>query len=253
MTSAPGTPTSASSTSNTRLGLAREADLLRAYEEVAYLDAPTLLGAASLGAATASLGISLVRLRPRAVIDVVRGATARLDADLHRRGAAARARIGRRFAELSAQGHGPRLHEGNVTFLGLRRRVLEGIDPMTGTRVDGEKGGQHFAPPVATRIRAASDFVAAESVIRRSAAFETAFRATSEARRRRFIVRIPIGDALGPDYEVKVEGVRRIGVFGETNRTAPMDFSSGAIMALFELVDGGEPRLFTMDPDAAEG
>ena len=73
------------------------------------------------------------------------------------------------------QGHGPQRLEGAVTRQMLIDRVLLGIDPMTGTRMDGERTGRlHIVPRTASRIASEADCVAAESYIRRTVEFRDA-------------------------------------------------------------------------------
>lgn len=149
-----------------RLGLASEESLLIAYRQVAYLDASVTLGAAALTNVASRLGIGVTRLRPRHAIVALRTAAARCDRMLGMRRATVVSYVSRRFADLSTQGHGPQRHEGAVTRAMLEARVLRRIDPMTGTRIDGVKGGRHRAPRAASRFTTPEAFVAAETYVR---------------------------------------------------------------------------------------
>jgi SPP1 gp7 family putative phage head morphogenesis protein len=154
-----------------RLGLVPEQSLLRAYRQVAYLDASVTLGATALTTVASRLGIGVARLRPRDAIVVLRTAAARYDGMIGMRRATVVSYVSRRFADLSTQGHGPQRHEGAVTRAMLEARVLRGIDPMTGTRIDGETGRPHVAVSSASRFTTPEVFVAAESYIRRSSGY----------------------------------------------------------------------------------
>lgn len=112
---------------------------------MAYLDASVTLGAAALTTVASRLGIGVTRLRPRHAIIALRTAASRYDGMLGMRRATVVSYVSRRFADLSTQGHGPQRHEGVVTRAMLEARVLRGIDPMTGTRIDGETGRPHVA------------------------------------------------------------------------------------------------------------
>jgi len=149
-----------------RLGLTSEEALLRAYEDVAYLDASVLLGGTAFTAGAAKLGINLTRLRPTAALNALRAGRTRLDDMINTRRRELDALVASRFAELEAQGHGPQRHEGAVTRQMLEDRVMRGFDPMTGSRTDGVTGGTHPLSRRATRITSEADFVAAEAFIR---------------------------------------------------------------------------------------
>ena len=157
-----------------RLGLVPEASLLSAYRQVAYLDASVTLGATALTTVASRLGIGVARLRPRDAIVALRKAAARYEAMLGMRRATVVTYVSRRFADLSTQGHGPQRHEGAVTRAMLEARVLRGIDPMTGTRVDGVTGGRHRAPNAASRFTTPEAFVAAENYVRSSPEYRAA-------------------------------------------------------------------------------
>ena len=161
-----------------RLGLVPEEALLSAYRQVAYLDASVTLGANALTTVASRLGIGVARLRPRDAIVALRAAAARYDGMLGMRRATVVSYVSQRFADLSTQGHGPQRHEGAVTRAMLEARVLRGIDPMTGTRVDGETGGRHRVPRAASRFTTPEAFVAAKTYVRGTPVYRAARDAT---------------------------------------------------------------------------
>ena len=234
-----------------RLGLVPEESLLRAHRQVAYLDASVTLGATALTTVASRLGIGVARLRPRDAIVAVRTAAARYDGMLSMRRASVATYVSRRFADLSTQGHGPQRHEGAVTRAMLEARVLRGIDPMTGTRIDGETGRPHFAVSSASRFTTPEAFVAAESYVRRTSDYRSSRDATlfdTDYRDGYFEVALPIEDVLGRDLLVAVEGVVRIGPRGNPQGVAEMNFDGGLVIARFRIAADGEPRLITMFP-----
>lgn len=235
-----------------RLGLTSEEALLRAYEDVAYLDASVLLGGTAFTAGAAKLGINLTRLRPTAALNALRAGRTRLDDMINTRSREVDALVSRRFAELEAQGHGPQRHEGAVTRQMLEDRVMRGIDPMTGTTTDGVTGGTHNTVRTATRITNEADFVAAEALIRRSpnyrAARDEAMSRVGLRTRTIFEVSLPIEDVLGPDFQNSVEGVRRLGSVKNPSGIQTVDFGGGTVTAIYELFPTGELSLVTLFP-----
>ena len=234
-----------------RLGLTSEEALLRAYEDVAYLDASVLIGGTAFTVGAAKLGINLTRLRPTAALNALRAGRTRLDDMINTRRREVDALVANRFAELEAQGHGPQRHEGAVTRQMLEDRVMRGFDPMTGSRTDGVTGGTHPLNRRATRITSEADFVAAEAFIRRSSEYrssrDAAFSLIGRGRPR-FEVVLPIEDVLGPNYANAVEGVRRLGSFNNPQGIVPIDFNGGQVKAVYELTPDGEPVLVTLFP-----
>lgn len=239
-----------------RLGLTSEEALLRAYEDVAYLDASVLLGGTAFTAGAAKLGVNLSRLRPAAALNALRAGRVRLDNMLNTRRSEVDALIARRFAALETQGHGPQRHEGAVTRQMLEDRVLKGLDPMTASRTDGVTGGTHNFVRTATRITSEADFVAAESFIRRSpeysAARDEAMSRIRQRNRTTFDVSLPIEDVLGPSFSNSVEGVRRLGSVKNSTGVELVDFEGGHVTAIFELSPSGEPSLVTLFPSGAK-
>jgi hypothetical protein len=223
--------------------------LLRAYEDMAYLDATVLLGGTAFTAGAAKLGINLTRLRPLAALNALVAGRARLNGMIGPRRRGVAALVARRFAELEAQGHGPQRHEGAVTRQMLEERVLRGIDPISGTTTDGVTGGTHNTVRTATRITNEADFVAAEAIIRRSPDYRAILdKAMSRIGQTTFEVSLPIEDVLGLNFQNAVEGVRRLGSVKNPTGTQAVDFSDGAVTAVFELMPTGEPSLVTLFP-----
>jgi SPP1 gp7 family putative phage head morphogenesis protein len=234
-----------------RVGLVSEASLLSAYRQVAYLDASVTLGATALTTVASRLGIGVARLRPRDAIVALRTAAARYDGMLSMRRASVATYVSRRVADLSTQGHGPQRHEGAVTRAMLEARVLRGIDPITGTRVDGETGGRHRAPRAASRFTSPEAFVAAENYVRSTPEYRAARDAAlfdPAYQRGAFEVVVRIEDALGLNLLRSVEGVIRIGHRGGPEPLAAMDFDGGLVIARFRIAADGEPQLVTMLP-----
>jgi SPP1 gp7 family putative phage head morphogenesis protein len=238
-----------------RLGLASEDALLKAYRDVAYLDAAATLGGAALTTSLARFGVGVVRLRPRGALVALRSAATRFDGMIAMRSATVDTFVARRFAELAAQGHGPGRHEGAVTNQMMVDRVLRGLDPLTGTRVDGVTGRTHLPVRTTTRITNETDYVVADAFLRRTPEYryarEEAIMRVGQRPTVRFEASVPIEDVLGSDYADSVEGVRRIGSFQDPIGVQPIDFSGGRLVAVFEMEPGGEPLLVTMYPTGA--
>jgi hypothetical protein len=133
----------------------------------------------------------------------------------------------------------------------LEARVLRGIDPMTGTRVDGEKGGRHRAPNAASRFTTPEAFVAVETYVCSSPDYRAAREAAlfdANYREGYFEVALPIEKVLGRNLLAEVEGVVRIGSRNGPNPLAAMNFDGGLVVAQFRIAADGEPRLITMFP-----
>ena len=234
-----------------RPGFVSEDTLLRAYRDVAHLDAATTLGATAFTAAAARLGVGLARLRPREAILTLRTAVARCDGLLGLRRATVSSCVARRFAELEAQGHGPQRHEGAVTRQMLEDRVKRGIDPMTGTRTDVETGRPHFAASAASRFTTPEAFVVAEGFIRHTREYRAARDAALHVpayRKGGFEIVLPIEDVIGRDFQSAIEGVVRVGPRSAAQGIVPMDFTDGLVVARFRIAADGEPALVTMFP-----
>lgn len=236
-----------------RLGLTSEETLLRAYENVAYLDASVLLGGTAVTTGMAQLGINLTLLRPAAALNALRARRIRLDDMIDARSRQADPVIASQFAELRAQGHGPQRHEGEVTPRMLEDRVLRGFDPMTGTTIDAITGGKHKTVRMATRITNEAAFVGAEAYIRRSPNYHDLYNKSvlqiEQFPRPKFEVSLPIEDVLGPNFGDVVEGVRRLGSAKNPTGVQKIDFNGGRVVARYELQPSGDTFLITLFPD----
>ncbi|WP_227272197.1 hypothetical protein [Roseobacter weihaiensis] len=259
-----------------RLGLTSEEALLRAYEDVAYLDASVLLGGTAFTAGAAKLGINLTRLRPTAALNALRAGRNRFDDMINTRRREITQIANKRYAELFDQGHGPQRHDGDVTRQMLIDRVMRNEDPMIHT--DPLQASQVAHPPTrnASRIIDREDYVAAEAFVRRSPDYDQARNLalewlTDPSRGRRmeqvgnieingegrFSVRLPIKDVLGSDSAQRVEGVARFGSVKNPQGYVDVDFENGSIVAVYkfprdlngELV-ASEPALITLFPEA---
>lgn len=235
-----------------RLGLTSEEALLRAYEDVAYLDASVLLGGTAITTGMVQLGVNLTRLRPTAALNALRAGRTRLDDMISARSRQADLMIASRFAKLEAEGHGPQRHEGAVTRQMLEDRVLRHFDPMTGTTTDGVTGGPHKGGRTATRITNEAAFVGAESFIRRSSEYQVlhdeALSRFGQQPQTTFTVSLPIEDVLGPDFRNAVEGVRRLGSNKNPKGAESVDFDGGSVTAVYALQPMGNPFLITLFP-----
>ncbi|GAA3617293.1 hypothetical protein GCM10022223_37350 [Kineosporia mesophila] len=161
-----------------------------------------------------------------------------------------------RVEELRRQGHGPQRHGPQVTDQQLTDRVLWWIDPMTGTTVDGDTGGQHRCAKVATKVASEASYVAAEAFIRSSRAFDQARRQAEAGHESMMKVVVPLPDIYGPGYRERIRGVQRNGSrthpTGDPAGTRPpteVDFTDGRMIAVYTRRPGGKFRLKTMFPD----
>ena len=89
-----------------RLGLTSEEALLRAYEDVAYLDASILLGGTAFMAGTVKIGINLTRLRPTAALNALRAGRTRLDDMINKRSREVNALVASRLQSWRHRGMG---------------------------------------------------------------------------------------------------------------------------------------------------
>lgn len=63
-----------------------------------------------------------------------------------------------------------------------------------------------------------------------------------------FEVSLPIEDALEPNFQNAVEGVRRLGSIRNPTGIQAVDFGGGSVTAVFELMPTGEPSLIPLFP-----
>jgi hypothetical protein len=157
-----------------------------------------------------------------------------------------------RYNVLDGQGHAVSRHGAHVTGQMLEDRAVRGIDPITGTRLDGVRSTpgnpvNHTAPRTATSITGVDAFVGTERNIRASQQYRDFRDAALVDGRSRFSVELPLEDVLGPDYAAHVQGVTRIGS-AKNPQGAATDLTGGKMRAVFEFNPGGEPSLVTMHP-----
>ncbi|WP_426033151.1 hypothetical protein [Cypionkella sp. TWP1-2-1b2] len=122
---------------------------------------------------------------------------------------------------------------------------------MTGTRIDGEKGGRHRAPRAASRFTTPEAFVAAETYVRGTLDYRAARDAAlydPAYQRGSFEVAVRIEDALGRNLLSQVEGVVLTGPRSGMNPLGVMNFDGGIVVAQFRIAATGEPQLITMFP-----
>ncbi|WP_426336029.1 hemagglutinin repeat-containing protein [Pseudoduganella sp. R-31] len=113
-----------------------------------------------------------------------------------------------RIQELIDQGHGVQRHGPAVSGQQLKERAVEGLDPMTGTTVDGVHGGEHQYARHATKVKTNEAYVFAEDYARRSQQFIDVTSASTTGRAQ---VEIPLRDMFGDDFRDFVTGVTRYG------------------------------------------
>jgi len=118
-----------------------------------------------------------------------------------------------RLQELISEGHGVQRHGAQVTDFQLRGRAVEGLDPMTGTTVDGVHGGTHQYAQHATKVVSDEAYVYAENYARNSQQFVDATVSSTTGRAE---LKIPLKEVYGDDFREFVYGVTRYG-----SKTAP--------------------------------
>ena len=158
-----------------------------------------------------------------------------------------------RYNELDAQGHAVSRHGAHVTEQMLEDRAVHGIDPITGTRVDGVRSTptntiEHTAPRTATSVTSVDAFVTAERNIRSSQQYRDARDAAIVDGRTDFRVDVPLDDVLGPNHVDHVQGVTRVGSAKNPQGSVPADLTNGNMRGVFEFNSGTEPGLVTMHP-----
>ena len=145
----------------------------------------------------------------------------------------------RRVDELAQQGHGPQRHEGQVTPEAHARRVLDGVDPATGSAEDFAHGGQHRAPKTSSSFTSNEAYAHAESAVRNSPEFA----AKASTGTPKFAVEMPLSDALGAGYRDHVFGVTKLDPRATLNT---VDFTGGKVVAVYERTASGSYKLTTM-------
>jgi hypothetical protein len=163
--------------------------------------------------------------------------------------AAARAAVAGRMAELEAQGHGPQRHEGQITEQQLEDRVLNGIDPVSGTTTDAFTGQPHKYGRHATKINSPEAFVQAEQELGDSAAFVAETAAAEAAGDDWAVVEMPLEEIFGPSYKDQVSGKTRLGSKNNPTGTQPTDFTDGTMKGVYKTSDTGQWNLHTLYPE----
>ncbi|MBP8006145.1 MAG: hypothetical protein KAZ18_04540 [Acinetobacter sp.] len=137
--------------------------------------------------------------------------------------------INKKLQDLIKQGHGVQRHGPDVTDQQLLERVVQGMDPMTGTRIDGGHGGAHQYAAHATKVKTAEAYVYAENFARNSEQF---IEAVNTARLNRIEVQIPLKDIYGSDFREYVSGVTRYGNKNTPQGYGYTQFSDNSYMAV---------------------
>ncbi len=229
------------------------AEAARAAEVVGAED--LLRALQDLASGTAAAGDALVSIRQRAE-EEQRAATETSAAAGKDGGDESSGDVSERIKNLRSQGHGPQRHGGQVTQEQLIDRVLRWIDPITGTTVDGEHGGEHKCARVATQVISDAAYVTAEASIRSSQDFLDVRAAAERDQESQIRLVLPLQTVLGPDYLRHVRGMRRNGSKAHPTGTPPgsspptqVDFTDGRMIAVYTKRSDGEFRLKTMFPD----
>jgi len=149
--------------------------------------------------------------------------------------------------QLTVEGHGVQRHGANVSTQQLIDRAVEGLDPMTGTRIDGVHGGLHQYAQHATRMNSNEAYAFAEQYARGSQHFatETAASVTGRAQ-----VKIPLRDVFGDDFRDHVSGITRYGPKATPAGYGSTAFSDDAyLVARYKQNVNGDWLFNTMFPE----
>ncbi|MHA6883123.1 hypothetical protein [Ralstonia pseudosolanacearum] len=156
------------------------------------------------------------------------------------------AAVAARLQELTAEGYGVQRHGAGVTGQQLIDRAVEGLDPMTGSTVDGVHGGTHQYAQNATKVLSDEAYVYAEHYARNSQQFLDATGASMTGRAQ---VELPLSDIFGDDFRGYVYGVTRYGSKAAPTGYGDTLFSNDAYMIVRYKQDaGGVWRFNTMFP-----
>ena len=147
--------------------------------------------------------------------------------------------------------HGPQRHEGEVTDQDLLDRILSGIDPMSGTKVDAVTGKAHVQVRHATKFNTPADYVRAYDhiIAELSGKLHDEARLARYAGQSRFLVEFPISDLFQTGVNTRLKGYSRIGP-KSSGLSQPIDFEGGFVRAVFKFRDDGTFGLYTMFPNA---
>ncbi len=134
-----------------------------------------------------------------------------------------------RIQQLTAEGHGVQRHGAGISPIQLESRSVQGLDPMTGTRVDGVHGGTHQYAQHATKVLSDEAYIYAENFARNSQQFVDA---TSSSRTGRAQLEIPLSNIYGVDFREFVSGVTRYGPKNSPTGFGNTVFSDNAHMVV---------------------
>lgn len=184
-------------------------------------------GAYSIGDAIANSGRAAGRLATEGAVAGYDGNFARIIADQEmvstpQLGASAQAdvefgtnalnsglSVEQAIKELLRDGHGVQRHGPQVTIAQLENRAIEGIDPITGTQIDGVHGGIHSYAQHATKVVSEEAYVFAEQFARNSQQYIDAISSSITGRAE---VQIRLIDIFGDEFRDYVTGVSRYGL-----------------------------------------
>ncbi|MGH3712824.1 MAG: hypothetical protein ACRDT4_05100 [Micromonosporaceae bacterium] len=162
--------------------------------------------------------------------------------------------IAMRSRWLDAGGHARLRHGGAVTEERLKRRALDGEDPVSGTTMDWEHGGNHRLPRHATAFASDADAVYAEMAIWDNPAGRAARLASDQATapldQVRYTVRVPATDVFGPGFRDHIRGCTRLGSPNNPQGTTPTVFPDDTvIVAVYQRDSPTSPwRAWTLYP-----
>ena len=134
-----------------------------------------------------------------------------------------------RLLELTAQGHGVQRHGAQVTEFQMQGRAVEGLDPMTGTSIDGVHGGTHQYAQHATKVVSDEAYVFAENYGRNSQQF---LDKTAASMTGRVQLEVPLQEIYGEDFRNFVTGVTRYGPKASPTGFGNTIFSDDAYMVI---------------------
>ena len=160
-------------------------------------------------------------------------------------------KIADRMRKLTAQGHGPQRHEGQVTKQQLEDRAVKGYDPMTGSTTDGVTGATHKYGKNATKINTPEAYVKGETHLRESPEFKTKADAAKANGDTRFAVKeSKLEDIYGPGYKDNVTGKTRQGSKNNPTGATDTDFTDGTMTGAYVKDPAtGQWNLTTMYPE----
>ena len=156
------------------------------------------------------------------------------------------------------KGHAASRHGPGVTNGQLEDRAMHGADPLTQTREDGERGGEHTAPRTATQFTSERAMVQAYKAVVGNADLKKAIEEAKEYNKahpgypRRAVIFEPLTleSVLGPGYEKHVRGRTRVGSQNNPTGSVETSLAGYKIKAVFKLDPAsGEYHLHTMYPN----